>query len=131
MQLSPLNFRGLLHTMNIVGEPESPDQTRHSRRRAIECWRCPECLDIHDYEDEAEECCNDADAKAPSAPACPVCAQKYATHRDASDCCIWKDLSAQQRWQIADAVEAGGSWADQLLTPNTQLKGGPGNGGGA
>ena len=118
MQLSPMNFRGLLHTMNIVGEPRAPEQPMRSRRHAIKCWRCAECYELHDWESEAEECCAAEDAKeAPSTPACPVCAQKYETHRDASDCCLWKDLSAQRRWQIADAVEAGGSWVDQLQTP--------------
>ena len=119
MQLSPRNFRGLLHTMNIVGEPVAPEQPTRNRRRAIECWRCAECEEVHDWESDAEECCVAEDAKeAPSATACPVCAQKYETHRDASDCCLWKDILAQRRWQIADAVEAGGSWADQLLTHN-------------
>jgi len=117
--LSPLNFRGLLHTMNLVGEPGAPENPTRIKRRAIECWRCAECQDVHDWESDAEECCAVADAKAaPSVPACPVCAQKYETHRGASDCCLWKDLPAQRRWHMADAVEAGGSWVDHLLTPN-------------
>ena len=123
MRLSPLNFRGLLHTMNIVGEPGPPENPARStlKRQAIACWRCAECDDIHDWESDAEECCAAEDAKeAPSAPACPVCAEKYDTHRGATDCCLWKDIPAQRRWQMADAVEAGSTWADQLLLPHAR-----------
>ena len=117
MQLSPFNLRGLINTMGCVVPTET---SAKSKLRAIECWRCPECWDVHDFEDEAEECCAEAAAKAaPSAKACPVCAQKYDEHRAAADCCLWKDIDAHTRWRMADAVEAGSTWPAQLgLTPN-------------
>jgi hypothetical protein len=123
MRLSPLNFRGLLHTLNVVGEPlggpapESPSAPKH-RRRAIECWKCPECDEVYEWEDEAEECCAEAAAQeAPFSTACPVCAKSYETHRDASDCCLWKDLDTHTRWAVADAVQAGSTWIEALKLP--------------
>lgn len=119
MRISPLNFRGLLHTLNVVGEPVG-DPAQNSpnaplRRRAIECWKCPECQEVYEWEDEAEECCAEAVAQdAPFSPACPVCAQKYDAHRDAADCCLWKDLDAHTRWAVADAVQAGSTWVEAL-----------------
>lgn len=47
---------------------------------------------------------------------CPVCGDKAATHRDAADCCLWKDLDAQTRWDIADAVQAGGAWGAEIMS---------------
>ena len=113
MHLSPLNFRGLIDTMRLVVSSEPTKTTK--RRRAIECWRCPECSDVHEWEDEAEECCAEEEAKeTPKAKACPVCAAKCETFRDAADCCLWKDIDAYSRWRIADAVEAGSTWPEQL-----------------
>jgi hypothetical protein len=43
-----------------------------------------------------------------------VCGTTAETHRLAADCCLWKDIGAAERWRIADAVEAGATWADQL-----------------
>jgi hypothetical protein len=128
MQLSPLNFRGLIATLGIVGEPVADAKTSNRPKpRAIECWRCSECREVHSWESEAEECCADEDAKAaPTATDCPVCAAKYSEHRDAADCCLWKDIDAPTRYRMADAVEAGSTWVEQLgLTPNVELTGRP------
>ena len=126
MQLSPLNFRGLIATLGIVGEPlaEAKSASR-TKPRSIECWRCSECRQVHDWEDEAEECCAAEDVKpASTAPACPVCAEKYSERRDATDCCLWKDIDAPTRYRMADAVEAGSTWCEQLgMTPNVKLSG--------
>lgn len=121
MQLSPLNFRGLMATLCIVGEPlqEAPS-TKRTRQRAIECWRCSECLDVYERESDAEVCCAYNHVKSASTdPACPVCAEKYVNHREAANCCLWKDIDAPTRYRMADAVEAGSTWGNQLgLTPN-------------
>lgn len=122
MKLSPLNLIGALHTLGlvIVGRDAtaagSASADPRMRNRAIECWRCPVCHDVHDDQTDAELCC------APklglhheeSAVQCPVCAEEHGTHRDAADCCLWKDLDAPTRWAVADAVEAGTPWAEAL-----------------
>lgn len=116
MQLSPINLRGLL--ARVICEADSAPQGTprpSERRRAIECWRCPECQEVHDYEDDAEQCCAASiAAEAQGGPTCPVCSETYTTHRDAADCCLWKDLDAPTRWRLADAVEAGSTWLEQL-----------------
>ncbi len=90
-------------------------------------YRCPECRELHEREDEAEDCCNETAASENGANPtnCPVCGEMYQSCRDAADCCLWKDLDAPTRWAIADAVEAGGEWTTELgLTPNAKVKGG-------
>jgi hypothetical protein len=114
-KLSPLNFRGLLDRMGMVGDPAADKPVPPgARRRAIECWRCPECLDVHDDEDDAERCCAETPKEAAVSNSCPVCGEKADTHRLAADCCLWRDIGAAERWRIADAVEAGATWAEQL-----------------
>ena len=132
--LSPLNTRGLLHTLGLLIPGSGPSQEQQPatsrRRKAIECWRCPECDAVHDWESDAEECCapviglHDQEA----AIQCPVCAQEYASHRDAVDCCLWKDMDAPTRWTLADAVEAGATWAEALaayMLPKVRIEPGP------
>lgn len=105
MQLSPLKM--------MAGK-----ETKKPRRvEAVVMYRCPTCGELHDWEDDAEACCEET-AVEPSAPNCPVCGEKYDSHRAASDCCLWKDLDAPTRWKIADAVEAGAEWADALGLSN-------------
>lgn len=114
-RLSPLNFRGLLATMGLDGADANDKRRKTTHRAAIQCWKCPECFDVHDFEDEAEDCCAELEKKsAADDAACPVCAEAAKDHRDAADCCLWKDLDAPTRWAIADAVAAGGSWTEAL-----------------
>jgi len=108
MNLSPLNFSGLIAT-------DLGPVTEKKRGRAVEIvqWSCSECCCVYDDEDEAAECCGDEDEEY--ACACPVCGTgKYEDARDASDCCLWKDIDAPTRWKMADAVDAGSTWAEQL-----------------
>jgi hypothetical protein len=127
LSLSPLNFRGLLASQHLVGEPVT-DQPPHKKRRegageAEPCWRCCACEFTYELRRDAEECCADEEDDAPrnraghheDAPTpCPVCSMPAYSFRDAADCCLWKDIDAARRWRMADAVEAGGSWAEQL-----------------
>jgi len=114
-RLSPLNFRGLLATAGITPQGElSAKAGRPVARPAIECWRCAECRQVYDWEDEAEECCPDPVPACSVEPVCPVCAQTSRDHRDAADCCLWKDLDQLQRYAIADAVEGGKSWLEAM-----------------
>lgn len=80
-------------------------------------WRCPVCHELHDWEDDAAECCADEEEVLGDGreTICPVCRTNYSEHRDAADCCLWKDLDQQTRHRIADAVEAGSTWKKELL----------------
>lgn len=121
LSLSPLNFRGLLATQGIVQIPGVRPEKQRVRRTPIECWRCPECLDVHDDEDDAAECCEHVEMKggelpteAQVKPTCPVCGKGAWSFEDASDCCLWKDIDATTRHRMAAAVEAGSTWVEQL-----------------
>lgn len=103
--LSPLNNQLLIERCrSLLGKPESIEI------EGVTQYRCPQCDDLHDDEEEAETCCTSTAASTD----CPVCGEHYQSHRDAADCCLWKDLGAIERWNIADTVEAGLSWAEAL-----------------
>lgn len=111
MNLSPLNFRNLV---DRAREQNTYPPEAKTKRRAVQVWMCSECSDVHDWEDDAEECC--APSKHPEdAPTdCPVCGKEGYSMRDAADCCLWKDMDAATRHAAADRVEAGASWAEVL-----------------
>jgi hypothetical protein len=116
LKLSPLNLSGLLADWRANEKPEHSTVAK-PRRRAIEVikWACPVCNEQYeeDEEKDAEACCqgNGTDQEN---PCCPVCKRQYIDHREAADCCLWKDIDALTRYRIADAVEAGSSWAEEL-----------------
>lgn len=112
--LSPLNLSGIFSRL-LTPKP---------RGRVIEVtyYRCPDCAKEHDDEDDAVKCC----AIAPSADTdCPVCDAAYGESnypfRDAADCYLWKDITAPERWRIANAVEAGSTWAAELKIKHPAL----------
>lgn len=123
LTLSPLNLRGLLDSQHLIGEPvtDIPRKKRDGAGEAEACWRCCACESVYTYRHQAEECCEDEDDKLPAGlhdqdpPVhCPVCAAPANDTRDAADCCLWKDLDALTRWRMADAVDAGSTWLEQL-----------------
>ena len=99
--LSPLNFQGLIATL---GKDAPKTAGVKLTLEWVLAYRCPECSDLYDNEDEALECCDtfglahDQDAAAD----CPVCQQVYSDHREASDCCLWRDLDSAPAgaWQM-------------------------------
>lgn len=109
-QLSPLNRHGIMARL-LASDTPVANETR--RIEEVVMFRCPECSELHEFEDEAKDCCKPA-IEQTSAAVCPVCGEKYFTHRDAADCCLWKDFDAPTRWRIADAVEAGSEWISEL-----------------
>lgn len=120
MQLSPLNFFGIVQRTQRGVVEDEPTKARR-RIEEVVMYRCPECHELHEWQDDAEECCKEKKEAADRGAGtdCPVCGEAYATHRDASDCCLWKDVDALTRWSIADAVEGGSDWATELgLTAN-------------
>jgi hypothetical protein len=116
MKLSPLTLNGLNHYSD--GAVQNPSKAPSRRTQEVEevvVYRCPVCQEIHEDEDDAKSCCSDCDVDGEiPLKNCPVCNQPWTAFRDAADCCLWKDLDAPTRWQIADAVEAGSTWIDQL-----------------
>lgn len=109
IQLSPLNLFGI--KAQLAKLPEEDYEAGQVER--VTMYRCPECHDLHEDEDDAESCCATR-ATQKSSTTCPVCGQDYNAHRNTADCCLWKDIDALTRWQIADAVEAGSTWEIEL-----------------
>jgi ssDNA-binding Zn-finger/Zn-ribbon topoisomerase 1 len=105
------NWHGFTHIINTQTETER----KKSRYTEVTMYRCDECDELHDWEDDAEECCaKDVAKTSETEPNCPVCNSEYSDHRQASDCCLWKDIDAPTRWAMADAVDAGSTWAVEL-----------------
>lgn len=117
IQLSPAARRGIFHNLIACdGQRNKTDRDRDGRRiEEVVMYRCPECRELHDDEDDAIDCCEVEglhDEEAPSI--CPVCAAKFNSPHEASDCCLWKDIDALTRWRMADNVEAGATWSEVL-----------------
>ncbi|WP_416363197.1 hypothetical protein [Pseudomonas sp. NFX183] len=58
-----------------------------------ELYRCGECREIHDDEDEARECCMPA---VYTLYVCPVCAENHDQAEDAMSCCNADGISCPQ-----------------------------------
>lgn len=119
-RLSPMVRDGIFH--NLIARDSKPaiarDDGAMREVEVVEMYRCPVCRDLHDWEDDAIECCK---SEAPQglhaeedAKACPVCGQEYTNPYDAADCCLWKDLDAPTRRRMAARVDAGETWTDVL-----------------
>jgi hypothetical protein len=124
MRISPLNFKGLMDNITSPRPMRIDPADKSDRAKPEQVWLCPECDDVHKSYDDAVDCCADLDSyEAPEFVACPVCTRGFKdsdaspAYRFAADCCLWKDLDAPTRWRIADAVEAGSTWAEELLDP--------------
>lgn len=109
----PARITGIQRMQSVMNMTEK--ELHQSRVERVVMYRCEECGELHDWESDAEKCC----AITPpcsdnTAHDCPICGQHFETARDASDCCLWHDIDAHARWAIADAVEAGSTWADEL-----------------
>jgi len=109
MHLSPLNFSGLLANARAAEDPS----LRERRIEAITVYRCPDCYSDYEFETDAELCC-EPERDDGRSTACPVCNAHWDDYHHAVDCCLWKDIDGPSRWRIAEAMEAGSTWADQL-----------------
>lgn len=115
MKLSPLTRHGI--TSRILADGERQRIEGKKGRRQVEevtVYRCPKCGDLHEYRSDAETCCQVSAEESLSGTNCPVCGESHYDHRNAADCCLWKDLDGPTRWRIADAVEAGSEWVEEL-----------------
>ena len=113
--LSPLNFQRFVLRAQL-GETEHPlAEPKKGEAYRVVMYGCPKCDELYEFRSAAEECCeepcsgNDLDKWN-----CPICGVTCESPRDASDCCLWRDYPAQDRWRMADAVEGGSTWAEQL-----------------
>lgn len=84
---------------------------------AIVVYKCPECLEEYDWEDEAIECCEEASTEeiASGRLVCPQCGSQHDDVDDAVDCCLWKTHSPAQRWELARQLRAFGYLLDSAL----------------
>jgi hypothetical protein len=51
----------------------------------IEKWRCENCLDLHDTEESAAECCP---PQVVQVWVCETCADEHRLREDAEECCL-------------------------------------------
>lgn len=124
MNLSPFNQSGLM--FRVLGPQNAQATAPKKRREPIEetVWRCPECKSTYEDEDEAAECCASTVATVSEPNNCPVCSKKWSSPWDASNCCLWKDIDAITRWEVASKVDLGMDWAEAINEiPNDQAKG--------
>lgn len=112
LKLSQLNLSGLVARSRIVPEEEQ----RPTKPHRVTMWECAVCWERHEEREEAVKCCAvKAEASSNDAqPCCPVCGIEYGDYRDAADCCLWRDLTADTRWTIADRVASGTPWVEAL-----------------
>ena len=108
--VSNMRLHGLL-TRLLSATAREPEPRR---AEMVTAYRCPDCSELHEDEVDALECCAPAVHDQDVEVACPVCTVKHSEHREAADCCLWRDLDAPARWCVADAVEAGATWAEAL-----------------
>ena len=111
IQLSPATRRGMFNT--LLEQEREQAARKNPTIETVVMYLCPRegCGEMHEYKDDAIDCCAGEDDVLES---CPVCNAAFATHRDAADCCLWHDLDAPTRWAIADKVEAGATWAEAI-----------------
>ncbi len=55
----------------------------------ITLYKCGDCGEVHDHEDEAQACCMPAVHEVYQ---CPACEEVYDTHAEATKCCNAGDL---------------------------------------
>lgn len=123
MNLSPLNFSRMLCRLRLPADETSNSKKpkladRSDRAEMVMMYRCTDCGDLHEYRDDAEQCCA-SDAviglhDEEDVALCPVCGSDKKDNREAADCCLWRDFDAATRYRMADAVDAGSTWPEQL-----------------
>lgn len=111
--LSPLTLSDISHQVTARADGLL-DGGEENRVVEVVMYRCTVCHELHEWEDDAQDCCKPKEGETTGTRNCPVCGEHYESHRDAADCCLWKDIDAITRRKIADAVEAGSDWTTEL-----------------
>ncbi|SOY56812.1 hypothetical protein [Cupriavidus taiwanensis] len=104
-----------------VAEPEK----KRTRRRPEEIvrWRCTECYEEHDDEDDAAECCPEEDEEVgcggmlleTGEVRCPRCGNANDDYEEAVDCCMWKTHGPAERRELAQQMRTYGYLLDSAL----------------
>lgn len=110
MNLSPLTMAGM-NANKYLGE--FVPRAEKPKAKEIVMYKCPTCDELHEWESDAEECCDVPPSDAFPAH-CPVCAQKHTDVDSAAECCLWKDIEFGARYLIARAAESGKTWVDAI-----------------
>lgn len=101
----------------MMAQPTPGPEEKIGRSIQIVSYGCITCGETHEDEEDADNCCTPkamANGAKPGPIACPICGETSGSHRAASDCCLWKDLAAYTRWAIADRVELGSTWQEEI-----------------
>jgi len=124
--LSPATRRGLFDTLieqerRAAAEKHPGKKKGSGDYRSVVVYECLGCGEQHDYSDDAANCCPTEDEVLLAHEVkvhCPVCDALIGegAYREATDCCLWKDLDAHTRWAIADKVEAGSTWQEAIAS---------------
>ncbi|USE78882.1 hypothetical protein NDR89_19795 [Cupriavidus gilardii] len=92
---------------------------RKPKPEEVVMWRCPVCLEMHDWEEDAADCCaedewND-DLASIARACCPSCRTQYETYESAVDCCMWLTNSPAERCELARQLRAYGYLLESAL----------------
>lgn len=110
--LSPLIASGLM--ANGALGMETSEENVSSGYTEVTMYKCNECGELHDWSDDAEDCC--AEVGKITQVFCPVCASKdHESYSEAVDCCLWKDLPINKRLCIVSDMENGSTWIGAIL----------------
>lgn len=77
VKLSPLNMHGFIAAQRNLYF-DAPQSKAKRRIEEVTMYKCPDCGDLHDWEDDAEDCCSTrARANAGDGECvCPVCTEQ-------------------------------------------------------
>ncbi|WP_341237899.1 hypothetical protein [uncultured Limnobacter sp.] len=110
--LNPLIKSGLM--ANGALGSQTLEESVSAGYTEVTMYKCNECGDLHDWSDDAEDCC--AEIEKITKVFCPVCASnEHGSYSQAVDCCLWKDLPINKRLSIVDEMEGGSTWIQAIL----------------
>lgn len=115
--LSPATRRGLFTQLVEREKRAAFEDDKCERYEEVTAYRCTKCDELHEWRDDAIECCNER-KKPPHVDLpndhCPICADECIDAEGAAHCCLWHDFDHATRVAMARRVEAGGAWAEVI-----------------
>lgn len=110
--------------MALFGLVEEPEKKRTRRApEEVVMWRCTECYELHNDEDDAAECCP-ADGEDAGCGGllldtgevrCPCCGSSSDSFEEAIDCCMWKTHGPEERRALTQQMRIYGYLLDSAL----------------
>lgn len=76
-------------------------------------YRCNNCGDLHEFEDDAYECCR---PQFTEVYLCPQCADLHGSEEDARLCCATPDADDPLRFTMASALEREQAGQERLFS---------------